>query len=295
MGNLPLQWRTQISPWVGFLIAETERYWAETEGEPPIAWAPEGSELEVGDLPRQLGRWEVSYAELPSNRLTGEPMCKGDAKVGKRWMVLVNHPEPSTLAKPTRDNREQRVGLAQWLTPPQSTREREWTMPLILFADKTDKSSPSQVQVKKLAGPISSVSGGTGFPSVPRTWSSPEDPEPAAERAGVKERPTKGANLALMYDLLQADAQEYPEDNDATAAQSASQLPSGLSPGSREQWRYFYDEGPVVPRARPIIAEYHDLESSEVAEARRRDQADNPWGEFSLPTIWGMKRSTSRG
>ena len=86
-----------------------------------------------------------------------------------------------------------------------------------------------------------------------------------------------------MYDLLQADSQEYPEGNDAAAVQSASQLPPGLAPGSREQCRYFYDEGPVVPRARPIIIEYHDLEPPEVAEVRKQEERDNPWGEFPSP------------
>ena len=79
-----LMWRTQISPWIGFLLAEGVWYWAETEGEPPIAWAPEGLQVEVGDLPCRLGKWEVSYAELPPNQWTGEPLFRGEAKIGKK-------------------------------------------------------------------------------------------------------------------------------------------------------------------------------------------------------------------
>ena len=119
--------------------------------------------------------------------------------------MLVNHPDPSKVAKQTRDNRGQRVGLTEWLGPPQSTREKEWTMPLILFSDST---TACKAQVKKLEVPISTVAGETSFPAVPLTWSDSQAPTPEKEKASGQERPTKGANLALMYDLLQADSQE---------------------------------------------------------------------------------------
>ena len=175
MGNRPLRWSTQIFPWINFLVADSVWYWAETEGEPPIAWAPEGQEVQVGNLPHHLGKWAVTYVELPPNQLTGEPMCKGEAKVGKRWRVLVNHPDPSKVAMPTRDNRDQRVGLTEWLVPPQSTREKEWTMPLILFSDSLPTS---QAPVRQLEVSVSPVTGETGFPAVPLTWSESQVPTP---------------------------------------------------------------------------------------------------------------------
>ena len=66
------------------------------------------------------------------------------------------------------------------------------------------------------------MTGETGFLAVPRTWSDPKVPTPDKEKTEVRDRPTKGASLALMYDLLQADSQDDPEDNDAAAGQSAS-------------------------------------------------------------------------